>query len=227
MSEQVVEKDLLLQLQAFWNKNSKTLLIGVSVIVIAVAGFWGYNNFIAGPKNEKAADLMVIPQKYFGIDSFNLALNGDGQSKGFMQVIKNYGSTPSGNLAKYYAGVCYLHLGDFANAVKYLKDFDANGAQQIQLMAYGALGDAYSEQKKNSEAVESYKKAAHAFEKDEANSAEYLFRAALLLETEGKTKEALELYKELKEKFPKTDKGFQVDKYIYRLSVEPNNFSVK
>jgi TolA-binding protein len=57
-------------------------------------------------------------------------------------------------------------------------------------------------------------------EKDESNSAEYLFRAATLQETIGKTKEALELYKELKEKFPKTEKGYQADKYINRLSIE-------
>jgi len=38
----------------------------------------------------------------------------------------------------------------------------------------------------------------------------------------GKNKEALELYKEIKEKFPRTEKGFQADKYIYRLSIEKN-----
>ena len=75
---------------------------------------------------------------------------------------------------------------------------------------------------KKEEAIDSYKKAASSFEKDENNSSEYLFRAALLSETTGKTKEALGLYKEIKEKFPKTDKGFQADKYIYRLSTEKN-----
>ena len=70
------------------------------------------------------------------------------------------------------------------------------------------------------EAIENYKKAATTFDADENNSAEYLFRAALLLETTGKIKEALGLYKELKEKFPKTEKGFQAEKYIYRLSIE-------
>jgi tetratricopeptide (TPR) repeat protein len=117
--------------------------------------------------------------------------------------------------------VSYLKLGDFNNAVKYLKDFSTN-ARQIQLLAYGCLGDAYAELNKKDEAIDNYKKAAGAFEKDESNSAEYLFRAALLSETTGKTKEALELYKELKEKFPKTDKGVQADKYIYRLSIEKN-----
>ncbi len=94
-------------------------------------------------------------------------------------------------------------------------------------MAYGCLGDAYSEQGKKSDAIEAYKKAATTFEKDEANSSEYLFGAAMLSEINGNTKEALEQYKQLKEKFPRTDKGFQADKYIYRLSIEKNDFSVK
>ena len=77
------------------------------------------------------------------------------------------------------------------------------------------------------DAIAAYKNAANAFDKDENNSSEFLFRAALLSETTGKTKEALELYKELKTKYPKTDKGFQADKYIYRLSVEKNDLTAQ
>ena len=90
-------------------------------------------------------------------------------------------------------------------------------------MAYGALGDAYAEQGKTDDAISYYKKAGSIFEKDDNNSAEYLFRAALLLETKGKTAEALEIFKNIQVKFPKTDKGFQADRYIYRLSIEKND----
>jgi tetratricopeptide (TPR) repeat protein len=76
------------------------------------------------------------------------------RSKGVLYVINNYGGTKAANLAKYYAGLSYLKLGDFNNAVKYLKDFSTD-AKQIQLMAYGALGDAYSELNKKDEAIAS------------------------------------------------------------------------
>ncbi|MBI2282643.1 MAG: tetratricopeptide repeat protein [Bacteroidetes bacterium] len=211
----------LVKAQGFWQKFQKPVLIAVTAIVIVVGGWFGYNEYILKPKEEKAADALFRAQEYFAMDSSNLVLNGDGQSKGVLYVLKNYSGTKAANLCSYYAGVSYLKLGDFNNAVKYLKDFTTN-AKQVQLMAYGCLGDAYAELNKKAEAVESYKKAAHTFEKDESNSAEYLFRAALLQETTGKTKEALDLYKELKEKFPRTEKGFQADKYIYRLSIEKN-----
>ncbi|MES2003548.1 MAG: tetratricopeptide repeat protein [Bacteroidota bacterium] len=222
MSEKHEEiNETIVRVQGFWAKFQKPLLIVVAALVIGVGGWYGYTEYISKPKEEKASDLLFKAQQYFSIDSSNLVLNGDGQNKGVLYVISNYGGTNAGNLCKYYAGVSYLKLGDFNNAVKYLKDFSTD-AKQIQLMAYGCLGDAYSELNKKEEAVESYKKAATTFEKDEINSSEYLFRAALLEETTGKTKEALELYKELKDKFPRTDKGFQADKFINRISVEKN-----
>jgi tetratricopeptide (TPR) repeat protein len=226
MSEkvEVVEKDALLQLQSVWQKNGKALSIGLVIIALAIGGWFAYVQFIKKPNEEKAAEVIYKAQEYFAIDSSKLVLDGDGSSKGVLYVIKNYSGTKAANLAHFYAGVSYLKLGDFTKAVEHLKDFSTD-AKQIQMVAYGSLADAYSELNKKDEAIENYKKAAAAFEKDENGSAEYLFRAALLSETSGKTKEAVDLYKEIKEKFPKTDKGFQADKYLYRLSIEKNDLS--
>lgn len=222
MSEKLEEtNETFARVQGFWEKFQKPLLAGLAAIVVIIGGWYGYNEYIAKPKEEKAAESLFKAQQYFSVDSSNLVLNGDGQSKGVLYVINNFGGTRAGNLAHYYAGVSYLKLGDFNNAVKHLKDFSTD-AQQIKLLAYGCLGDAYSELNRKEDAISSYKKAATTFEKDENNSAEYLFRAALLSESSGKSKEALDLYRELKEKFPKTEKGVQADKYIYRLSIEKN-----
>lgn len=222
MSEKQVESnETLARVQGFWEKFQKPFLIIVAAIVIIGGGWYVYKVYILKPKEDKAAEAMFKAQEYFGMDSSNLVLNGDGQSRGVLSIIKNFSGTKTANLAHYYAGVSYLKLGDFNKAVTHLKDFSTD-AKQIQLLAYGCLGDAYSELNKKEEAIDNYKKAAAAFQKDESNSSEYLFRAALLSETTGKPKEALELYKELKEKFPKTEKGFQADKYIYRLSIEKN-----
>ncbi|MFZ9214830.1 MAG: tetratricopeptide repeat protein, partial [Sediminibacterium sp.] len=98
-------------------------------------------------------------------------------------------------------------------------DFSTD-AKQIQMLAIGALGDASAELNKKDDAIDYYKKAAASFSEDESNASEYLFRAALLSETTGKNEAALALYKEIKEKYPTTDKGFLADKYIYRLGSE-------
>src|SRR5687767_11846127 len=150
-------------------------LIGITAaLVLLIGGWFVYKKMFKEPANERAADAIYKAEQYFAMDSLRLALNGDGQSKGFLNVIKNHGGTKSANLAHFYAGVCYLRLNDFNNAVKYLKDFDTD-AKQIQMIAYGRLGDAYSELGKKEEAVENYKKAGSHFEDDDINSSEFLF----------------------------------------------------
>jgi tetratricopeptide (TPR) repeat protein len=210
----------------FWEKNKKAV-IGIAVAVIVVAlGWLLYQNYIVKPKEEKAAEAMFKAEEYFRNDSLAVALNGDGQNKGFLYIIKNFDGTKSANLAHFYSGIIYLKTHDFNNAVRQLKDFSTD-SKQIQMVAFGRLGDAYSELGKKDEAVDYYKKAGTEFEADQFNSSEFLFRAGYLLESMGKNTEAVEVYKQIKEKFPKTEKGFSIDKYIYRLSVEKNDFSVK
>jgi len=219
-------EDVVVKAKDFWTQYQKPLLTIIIVLVVLIGGWYGYKSYIVAPKETEAQNAMWKAEQYFREDSLNLALNGDKFNRGFLYIINNYGSTKSGKLAKYYAGVCYLRTGNFNKAVENLNDFNTS-AKQIQMMAYGALGDAYSELNKNDEAVNYYKKAASEFTDDVTMSSEYLFRAALKLETLGKNSEALDLYKELKTKYPNTERGFSADKYIYRLSIVPNDFSAK
>ena len=131
--------------------------------------------------------------------------------------------SPKNSTVLYYAADCSHKLGDDINAVKYLEAFSTS-AKQIQMMAYGALGDAYSELGKNDDAIKNYQKAAETFDSDELNASEYLFRAAYLYETLGKNKEAVDLFKQLKDKYPLSTRGREADKHIFRLS-DPSQFS--
>ena len=226
VQEVVEENESLRNVTGFWGKYKKVITgIAAAVIIIAV-GWFLYSEYIVKPKEEKASDAMFKAEEYFRNDSLPLALNGDGQNKGFLYIIKNYDGTKAANLSQFYAGVIYLKTHDFNNAVKHLKDFSTD-SKQIQMIAYGRLGDAYSELGKKDDAVDYYKKAGKEFEADEFNSSEFLFRAGYLLESMGKNNDAIEVYKQIKEKYPKTEKGFSIDKYIYRLSIEKNDFSVK
>lgn len=218
--------DFFLQAESFWEKNQKTILVVLAVIVVGVGGWFAYQSMVVAPKEQQAAEAIFKAEAHFAQDSFQTALNGDASGKGFLYIINNYGSTKSGNLAKYYAGVSYLHLGDYNNAVKYLNDFSTD-AKQIQMLGYGCLADAYGELNKNEEAIKYYKKAAETFPDDQVNAAEYLFRAAMKSELTGKTDDAVNLYKQIKEKFPQTQRGNEIDKYIYRLRIQPNDLSVK
>lgn len=224
MSENL-EQDVVVKVQTFWNTYSKKIFIGLGAIAVIFGGYYAYNNFYKAPAEKAAQEAMFKAEEYFGMDSCNLALNGDGKSKGFLAIIKNNSGTKAANLAKYYAGICYLHLENFPKAIEYLKDYTSE-SQAVQMVAYGALADAYSSANKKDDAIAYYKKAAYAFPVDEQTGGEYLWRAGMLCETMNKPQDAVALYKEVKEKFPKYKQG-EIDKYIYRLSVEKNQFSVK
>ena len=61
---------------------------------------------------------MYAIRSYYEKDSFNLAINGDGTNPGFLDIIEDYSATPAGNLANYYVGVSYLHLGQYEDALE-------------------------------------------------------------------------------------------------------------
>jgi tetratricopeptide (TPR) repeat protein len=200
----------------FWGKNNKTITIVLAGLVLVVGGYFAYNNFFKGPQEVKASEAIWKAEDYFRQDSFNLALNGDGINAGFLKAIKNHSGTKAGNLAKFYAGACYMHLGDFNNAIKYLKDFSTNQVE-VEVRATGLLGDAYAELGKKQDAIDYYKKAGTLYDEDDVNSPEYLFRAAMLNQELGKNKDAIELLHQIKDKYPNSQRAFEVDKHLGKL----------
>ena len=198
-----------------YNKNKKVINIALLAVVVIVGGFFAYNRFIKAPNEKKAQEMVFHAQQYFAADSFKLALNGDGNNYGFIQVINKYGGTKAGNLAKYSAGVSYIRLGEFQKGIDLLKDFSAND-KLVQAYAYGLTGDAYMELNKTDDGIEYYKKAGH-YSDNELTAPMYLFRAGLALEKAGKAQDAIAVYKEIKEKYPQTNEGREMDKYLARL----------
>lgn len=216
-SQELETEEVLVRAKGFWEKNSKNILIASSAIILLVGGYLAYKYFFQLPAETKAQEAIFLAEENFRKDSLSLALNGNASTPGFLKIIQKHGGTKTANIAHLYAGECYLQLGEFDNAIKHLKDFNAHGARQVEAKKEGLLGDAYSELKKNDEAISHYRKAGTLFPDDQAISSEYLFRAAMLLEMGGKNKEAIELYQQVKEKYPRTEKGFVVDKYLARL----------
>jgi hypothetical protein len=210
---------VIAQAKDFWTRYNKPIMIVCAVLIIGIGGWYGYKQFIVRPKEIKAADAMWKAEAYYRIDSLNLALNGDGQYDGFLRVISKYGGTKAGNLAHFYAGDIYVRNNDNENAVKHLKKFSTS-SKLLQARAYKLLADAYADLGQNANAFSYYKKAAHHFEEDKANSPEYLFFAAFFAQrVMNDAKQAIELYKELKEKYPLSPYTVEVDNYLAQLGV--------
>jgi predicted negative regulator of RcsB-dependent stress response len=212
------EKNPLAEIENVWERYGKQASYVLLAIIVIAGGYLAYRNFVAEPKEKAATEAMFHAEEYYRMDSTRLALSGDNINAGFLKIISKYSGTKAANLASFYAGSCYLKIGDFNNAVKYLKDFSTSD-KLVQERAYGLLADALSEQNQKEAAAEQYKKAGTYLDKEELLSPEYLFRSGYLYESMGKTQDAIAMYKLIKDKYPTSQRGADIDKYLARLGV--------
>ena len=202
----------LTKAELFFENNRNPLLIAAGVILGIALIYFGYTKFIVQPQEEEAQEMIFRAQKYFEQDSLRLALNGDGQNLGFLDIADEYSSTKAGNLANYYAGVCYLNLGEFESAIEYLDEFNGND-EIISVIAKGAIGDAFLELGQPEEALEYYSRASK-MNKNNFVIPIYLLKAAQTAEILNDYKKALNFYKRIKTDFPESREAADIDKQI-------------
>lgn len=217
MTEKSEEKNLDIQetlsrTEHYVEKNKKNLSIALGAILALVAIYFGYQKFIQEPNEQEALSNMFAAERYFEMDSLNLAINGDGNHMGFEDILNEYGMTKAGNLAHYYLGIAFLKKGEFENAIEHLSEFDTDD-EILGPVALGGIGDAYAEMGKPDEAVRYYNKAS-SISTNDFTTPLYLFKAGHIYRKEGKSKEALNLYERIKSEFPQSTEAGNIDKYI-------------
>lgn len=205
-------EQVLTKTEQYIEQNQKSLSIIVGAIFFIILIFLGYKKFILGPKEKEARQQMFKAEQYFERDSFRLALHGDGNNLGFIDIVNDYGIIKSANLARYYAGICFLKIGDYQQAIDYLEDFDS-GDKIVGSLALGAIGDAHMELANEKQAVSFYEKAA-ARNKNEFTCPYFLLKAAQVYEKQQNYGKALKLLKKIKSEYPESQEGRMVDKTI-------------
>ena len=191
--------------------NQKTLwTILIAVLLVAVGIFFvtKYMN----KRNATASAQIFKAQQYFENEQYENALNGDGNNLGFLDVISDYGSTKTGKLAQYYAGISYMKMGNYNDAIEHLKKYSGND-QILAPMALGAIGDCYMELGDNQNAVSYYGKAARKNPND-FTSPMFLVKEGMTYEIMGDYGKALEAYKLLKKDYPLSNEAFDISRNI-------------
>lgn len=211
---QVVE-EALSRTEMFLEKHQKTILYVIGAIVVILGGYFGFERFIKLPKAREAQEKMFIAEKYWEQDSLTLALNGDGLNMGFLDIIDDYGRTPSGNLARYYAASIYLKQGQYNDAITLLNKFKAKDPM-VGPNALRMLGDAHLELDQQAKAAEYYLQAADKAS-NEMLSPEFLLRAGNTFELMKEWQKALDTYNRIKKEYPNTFRAGNIDKYIARV----------
>ncbi|MGB4291266.1 MAG: tetratricopeptide repeat protein [Bacteroidales bacterium] len=212
-------EETLTKTEQFLEENYKVILITLGILVVLVGLFY-LSRVYLNKRNQEAQAQMYQAERWLEIDSLNLALNGDGNYLGFLEIAKTYRFTKAGNLAKYCAGICYLHLGKYEEALEYLSKYSIKD-NVIGSLAIGAMGDALVELGRLDEGINRYIEAAD-LANNSFNTPLYLMKAGQIFELQQKYAEALKLYERIKNEYPESTEGATIDKYIARVKLLMN-----
>ena len=207
-------EEALSKTEKFFETYKNHIVYGSIAIVAVVAAVMLFHHFVTVPAQQEAMAQTFTAEQYFRAGEFEKALNGDGNALGFNQIISEYGSK-SGEAVYFYAGVCNLQLGNFAEAIKNLKSYKSDDTI-MNARALACIGDAYAAQNDLASALSNYKSAAAA--SDNILAANYLLKAGIVCEEMGKPAEALAFYQQIKDKYPASPEGYEINKYISRIN---------
>ena len=218
--EQGTYEDTLNKSEAVFLKYKKPLLIAVAAVIVVVAGVILYKNYISAPREAEANTELAKSQMLFNGQQYDQALAG------FQKVQSDYSGTDAGNLANLYVALCYAHQAkpDWAKALENAEKFSTSDDEMISPASQMALGDIYANNNQNDKAVDCFKKAAKMADAEAADNVNLsiaplaLRKAGILLESEGKKADALEIYKEIKKTYVNSPVYQDIDKYIERAS---------
>lgn len=204
------------KVEDFYTRHKKNINTALVALVVIIGGYFAYHNFYLAPREAEAQKEIYMAQKYFDVDSFGLALNGNETFKGFLTIADEYSGTKAGNLAHYYAGICHLRGGQFQEAIDQLEDFSTSN-ELVAPLAEGAIGDAYVELADLDNGVKHYMKAAK-MSSNKLTSPIFFKKAGLVFEEQKNYDKAIEVYTTIKNDYPEAQEAQDIDKYIARAT---------
>lgn len=204
--------------EKFFEENKQTISIVALALFVLIGGYFAYLKLYQEPRELDAQNAIFYAQQSFEQDSLKASLDGSKGNPGFLEVAEDFGGTKAGNLAHYYAGIAYLNLGEYKNAIEQLDKFSSNDPI-FSVIAKGAMGDAFLELNQPNEALEYYDEAV-AGQKNSFVVPIYLQRAALVAENNGKLEAAKKYLTRLKKEFKDAQEAVEVDKSLARLEAK-------
>lgn len=211
-----------------WIQKNQKLILGVVIGIIALGvGYMLYQQLVVSPREKEASNEISYPLQSFenalnATDTrvkdslFTLALNGANGRYGFNDILKNYSGTKAANIATYSAGMAYLQMGKYQEAIAHLDKFKSDD-EILGALALGNIGDAFVQLKQPKEALDYYQKA---FKKSNNNYTApiYLNKAGMVATELKDYPKAIDFFNKIKEEYPKSDEARTVEIQISRIN---------
>ena len=199
--------------------NQKYIFGFVGAVALGVMVYMAFGKLVTEPKEAEASNDAYKAQSYFmeavsatGVakDSlFNLALNGGEGKLGLLDVIENYSGTKAANLASYTAGMSYLNMNDYQNAVIHLDNFSSDD-EILAANAKGGVADAFVQLNQLEDALGHYEKAINTTT-NEYTTPKFLFKASVVALDLDKKDVAVKYLTRIKDEFSTSLEAGKVD----------------
>ena len=204
-------------------KYQNVILTFIGIVAVGVLCYLGYQNYVIEPKTKEAISELNQAQFYFELavnsqDSDSLykrALNGGEGKYGFLDIIKNYEGTTAAKLATYSAGMAYLNIKDYQNAIAYLDQFNSDDVL-LGALAKGAIGDAFAQMGQLEEAFDYYVTASK-INNNMYSTPKFLYKAAMIGSKLGKDSQALTYLERIDKEFKESQEANMVAVQIAKL----------
>ena len=221
ISKKVIKEDKLVttyfKAQSWYDDNRKRLSTIGGVVIVLVLALWFYSNNVRA-NNERATTDLAKVFTFYDNGQYQIAINGipERNVTGLQALVNNYGSTKSGNLAKFYLASAYYNSQDFDKALEYFKDY-SGGNPLLEISALAGAGPCFEAKGEHMNAAENFEKAGLK-NADDPNTPENLVNAARNFGKVGEKERAVELLKKVKKEYPSSTAARDVERYIAEVS---------
>lgn len=205
-----------------WVARNQNYILGViGVVAVAILGFLAYSQFIQKPKEAEATNELLYPQQYFeqalqnatAKDSlYNLALKGAEGKYGFLDIIDEYSGTKAANLANYSAGMAYLDMQQYDEAVSHLEKFSSDD-DILGALAKGGLGDAFMQLGQSADAL-GYYESAVSHSVNDYTTPKFLYKSGVTALDLDQKEKALKYFQRIKDDFSSSTEASTIDAFI-------------
>ncbi len=201
------------QVQDFYFKYQKQILIAAGAIAVIILAFVIYSNKIQQENQDASVALARIMPSYKA-KNYKEAIEGKAGTNiiGLKQIVENDGSSETGESAKIFLAHSYYMLGQYDNALKYYKDYSGS-IDLFQSTALAGAAACYEAKGNIQKAAEFFQDAAFVT-KENPQNVNYLLRAGLDYHQIGKNEEAKKYFNVIKKEYYKTEIGKKIENYL-------------
>ncbi|TLY32518.1 MAG: tetratricopeptide repeat protein [Ignavibacteria bacterium] len=222
---EIKEDELLMayaRVSAFYYGHKKYVSYAITGLIAVIIGIVIIINNRRANNDKAAVELAKVVTLYEAAannpKAYQQAIDGQPERgvMGLKTIVDNYGSTESGQLARFYLANAYFNLGRYEEALKNYENF-SGGNKLLEASALAGMGACLEAKGEFDKAASSYEKAAGTVS-NTINTPEYLNSAARCYGRAGAKEKAIALLKRLKQDYPTSTYAREVDRYISEFS---------